>query len=46
MQAIIEAIEGLIKRFFGGSAMAVIRSVFAKVLEAMASIFKRVAPAR
>lgn len=44
MAQIMEMIEGLISKFFGGSAMPVIRQVVAQILEFVFSIIGRFSP--
>ena len=42
---IMEMIEGLVSKFFGGSAMPVIRQVLASVMEFVFSIIGKFSPA-
>jgi hypothetical protein len=46
MEAIIEMIQGLISKLFGGAALDVIRSVIDKVVQVLGDIFGQLAPAR
>ena len=45
MEGILEMIQGLISKLFGGAAMDVIRSVTDKILEVIGGLFGQVAPA-
>jgi hypothetical protein len=45
MESILEMIQGLITKFFGGSAMAVIQSFIDKVIGLIGSIFGSLKPA-
>ncbi|GAC1367227.1 MAG: hypothetical protein NVSMB32_12110 [Actinomycetota bacterium] len=45
MDGIMAMLEQLMAKFFGGSAMPVIRSVIAQIIEVVASLFKRFSPA-
>jgi hypothetical protein len=44
MESILEMIQGLITKFFGGSAMAAIQSFIDKVIGLVASIFGSLKP--
>ncbi len=44
MAGILEMIQELITKFFGGSAMTVIRSMIEKILDFVGSIFGRLSP--
>jgi hypothetical protein len=45
MESILEMIQGLITKFFGGSAMPVIQSMIEKIIGFIGSIFGSVKPA-
>ena len=45
MGQIMEMIEGLITKFFGGSALPVIRQVVSQILEVVMGLIGRVVPA-
>ena len=46
MEGILEMIQGLISRLFGGAAMDVLRSIIDKIVEVIGGFFGQVAPAK
>lgn len=46
MEGVLEMIQGLIGKLFGGAAMDVIRSVIDKIVEVIGGFFGQLAPAK